>query len=79
MPVLLPCTAHLWHLLTAHRHPVPPAGTGRTLRLCYLRHAYGLGEHYESVVPGLAVPADSDGEEQEAAAADEAEAAVEAA
>lgn len=22
-----------------------------TLRLCYLRHAYGLGEHYNSVVP----------------------------
>ena len=22
---------------------------GRSLRLCYLRHAFGLGEHYNSV------------------------------
>ena len=61
------------------------AGSGRTLRVCYLRHAYGLGEHYESVVPGLVAPededdddgeADADGEEGEPAAAAEAEAAV---
>lgn len=27
-------------------------GDGRpTLQLCYLRHAYGLGEHYNSVMP----------------------------
>lgn len=26
-------------------------GQGPTLRVCYLRHAYGLGEHYNSVVP----------------------------
>jgi OTU domain-containing protein 6 len=25
-------------------------GGGPTLRVCYLRHAYGLGEHYNSVV-----------------------------
>ncbi|PRW59631.1 OTU domain-containing 6B-like [Chlorella sorokiniana] len=42
-------------------------GTGRTLRLCYLRHAYGLGEHYESVVPSLVVAADEEEEEEEAA------------
>ena len=40
------------------------AAAGRpTLRLCYLRHAYGLGEHYNSVVQGLVVV--SDGEEEE--------------
>ena len=54
--------------LTAAPHR-PPAGTGRTLRLCYLRHAYGLGEHYESVVPGLAVAADGSGDEEGEAAA----------
>ncbi|KAL4431981.1 hypothetical protein ABPG77_000248 [Micractinium sp. CCAP 211/92] len=44
-------------------------GTGRTLRLCYLRHAYGLGEHYESVVPGLVLAEDDEEAEVEAAAA----------
>ncbi len=34
---------------------------GTPLRLCYQRHAYGLGEHYNSVVPGEA----SDTEEEE--------------
>ena len=55
------------------------AGSGRTLRVCYLRHAYGLGEHYESVVPGLVAPeddgeADADAGEGEPAAAADAEA-----
>lgn len=50
--------------------------SGRTLRLCYLRHAYGLGEHYESVVPGLVAVDDEDEvvaekQQQDAAAADE--------
>lgn len=48
-------------------------GTGRTLRLCYLRHAYGLGEHYESVVPRLAA---SEGEEEEESKEDAAPAAA---
>lgn len=43
--------------------------TGRTLRLCYLRHAYGLGEHYESVVPSLVAAAADEEEAEEAAAA----------
>lgn len=52
-------------------------GTGRTLRLCYLRHAYGLGEHYESVVPGLVLAEDDEEAEAEAeAAAGEPEAAA---
>lgn len=55
----------------------PLAGTGRTLRLCYLRHAYGLGEHYESVVPGLVLAEDDEEAEAEAeAAAGEPEAAA---
>lgn len=50
------------------------AGTGRTLRVCYLRHAYGLGEHYESVVPALVQLDASDEEaEGEEAAVDNAE------
>lgn len=49
--------------------PAAPAGTGRTLRLCYLRHAYGLGEHYESVVPSLVAAAADEEEAEEAAAA----------
>ena len=36
-------------------------GVGPTLTLCYLRHAYGLGEHYNSVVPGGGSGDDSDG------------------
>ena len=39
------------------------AGSGRTLRVCYLRHAYGLGEHYNSVRPGVVVVSDESGEE----------------
>jgi OTU domain-containing protein 6 len=27
------------------------AGEGSTLEVCYLRHAFGLGEHYNSVAP----------------------------
>ncbi|KAL4424340.1 hypothetical protein ABPG75_001641 [Micractinium tetrahymenae] len=53
-------------------------GTGRTLRLCYLRHAYGLGEHYESVVPGLVIAGDKDEEEAEGEAAEGEAAEVEA-
>ncbi len=26
-------------------------GEDGALRVCYLRHAYGLGEHYNSVIP----------------------------
>ncbi len=83
-PSLAPCIT--WHeqhaLIIARLHPASslPAGTGRTLRLCYLRHAYGLGEHYESVVPNLAAAAAADEEEEEGG--DEAaatEAAAEAA
>ncbi|EFN50896.1 hypothetical protein CHLNCDRAFT_141719 [Chlorella variabilis] len=44
--------------------------SGRTLRLCYLRHAYGLGEHYESVVPGVADDEEQT-DEDDAAANDE--------
>ena len=34
-------------------HTRCPAGAGKgdTLHLCYLRHAFGLGEHYNSVQP----------------------------
>lgn len=46
------------------------AESGRTLRLCYLRHAYGLGEHYESVVPGVADDEEQT-DEDDAAANDE--------
>lgn len=64
--------AACWCLLatSAPCPPAPPAGTGRTLRLCYLRHAYGLGEHYESVVPSLVAAADEEEEAEEAAAAE---------
>lgn len=41
---------------------VPLAGSGPTLRVCYLRHAYGLGEHYNSVQQGVVV---GEGEESE--------------
>ena len=93
-PSLAPCiTWHEQHALTIARlHPAslapcpnpPSADTGRTLRLCYLRHAYGLGEHYESVVPSLVAAAAEEEEEEEEeeegddeAAAEEAEAAAE--
>lgn len=56
---------------TPHPSPSPcpalHADTGRTLRLCYLRHAYGLGEHYESVVPGLVGAGSEDGSEEQTA------------
>ncbi len=29
-----------------------PAGNGSTLRVSFQRHAYELGEHYNSLVPG---------------------------
>jgi len=41
--------------------------------VCYLRHAYGLGEHYESVVPGLAIDDDDEEEGEQQAAVDAAE------
>lgn len=37
--------------------------TGTPLRLCYQRHAYGLGEHYNSVVPGEASDTEEEAEE----------------
>ena len=44
------------------------AGDGaRTLRVCYLRHAYGLGEHYNAIVPRDA--GEEEEEEDEAAGA----------
>lgn len=55
------------------------AAAGRpTLRLCYLRHAYGLGEHYNSVGPGLALGADGgeDSEEEGEGGKEEGEAAT---
>lgn len=39
-------------------------GTAPTLRLCYLRHAYGLGEHYNSVQQAVSV-AEGESEEDE--------------
>lgn len=42
--------------------------------MCYLRHAYGLGEHYESVVPAVVqLDGGEDAAEEEVAAADDAE------
>jgi hypothetical protein len=40
------------------------AGEGSTLEVCYLRHAFGLGEHYNSVEP-----LEQEGGEEEGAAA----------
>eukprot|EP00198_Chlamydomonas_reinhardtii_P000235 XP_001689570.1 predicted protein [Chlamydomonas reinhardtii] len=36
------------------------ASGGPPLQLCYLRHAFGLGEHYNSVSPLAKAPADSE-------------------
>lgn len=36
--------------------------TGPPLRVCYQRHAYGLGEHYNSVVPGEAEDTEEEAE-----------------
>ena len=33
-------------------HTSTAAGTGPTLRVCYLQHAVTLGAHYNSVQPG---------------------------
>ena len=45
---------------------LPGAGKGGDpLRLCYLRYAYGLGEHYNSVAPGIVVAGESEEEEEE--------------
>lgn len=43
------------------------AGKGEPLRVCFLRHSYALGEHYNSVLPGV-IP-DSEDEHEEPAAA----------
>lgn len=40
-------------------------GQGPTLRVCYLRHAYGLGEHYNSVGPRTEDAGGSDAEDGE--------------
>lgn len=32
------------------------AGNGRALRVSFQRHAYELGEHYNSLVPGTPLP-----------------------
>jgi OTU domain-containing protein 6 len=40
------------------------AGEGSTLEVCYLRHAFGLGEHYNSVEP-LQQEGGGGGEEEE--------------
>lgn len=41
------------------------AATGPSLHVCYQRHAYGLGEHYNSVVPGQAEDTEEEGEVEE--------------
>jgi OTU domain-containing protein 6 len=42
-------------------------GASPSLRVCYLRHAYGMGEHYNSLVaaPVAANEDDSGGEDEE--------------
>lgn len=39
-----------------------------TLAVCYLRHAFALGEHYNSVVPIEATSSDDEGDFEEVAA-----------
>lgn len=39
-----------------------------TLAVCYLRHAFALGEHYNSVVPVEATSSDDEGDFEEVAA-----------
>jgi OTU domain-containing protein 6 len=41
-------------------------GRGPPLQLCYLQHAFGLGQHYNSLKPlGFALPGAEEGEEGE--------------
>jgi hypothetical protein len=42
------------------------------LEICYLRHAFGLGEHYNSTKKALLGALLDDGEDVESAEADEA-------
>ena len=62
--------AHRRFQVTDTSDVVPGAAGGKhgTLAVCYLRHAFALGEHYNSVVPVEATSSDDGGEFEEVAA-----------
>ena len=55
---------------TSRYDMLPGAAGGKhgTLAVCYLRHAFALGEHYNSVVPVDASSSDDGGDFEEVAA-----------
>lgn len=55
--LLIPCLQVLQQQIKVYAVGMPPVTLGDehaaagTLTLCYMRHAFGLGEHYNSVQP----------------------------